>query len=364
MPARPRRRLARVEDVARRAGVSTATVSRALNDRGPMAPATRERVLRAARALDYHPNWLARGLRRLRTDTIGLVVPDIENPFFTSVVKGVERAASGRGWNVVLGNTDEEHEREERLVRTLVERKIDGLLLTPAKGPCDHLTRYIERRLPMVMVNRIIEELPIPGVAADNFQGACEATRHLLERGAVPLGVIVGTPGLSTTETRLAGCRRAAAECGVRDSDLVIGVGYGRLAQAYKAAQAFFDRTPRPRAIFAFNNLMAEGALMAIHDRGLACPGDVALIGFDDFRSAAALSPPLTVVEEFPEEMGARAVDELATVIETGRTCASRIYLPTRLVIRESCGCQGGSTLGAGGLPAGRERGMRDGGGV
>jgi LacI family transcriptional regulator len=316
-----------------------------------MTEATRERVLQAAKDLDYHPNWLARGLRRLRTDTIGLIVPDIENPFFTSVVKGVERAAAARGWNVVLGNTDEDHDREERLVRAMVERKIDGLILSPAMGPHDHLARCVERRFPMVMVNRVIDELPIPAVAANNCQGAYEATRHLLQSGAVPLGVIVGTPGLSTTESRLAGCRQAAAECGVRDADLVIGIGYGRMAQGYTAAQAFLGQTPRPRGIFAFNNLMAEAALMAIHDRGLSCPEDVALIGFDDFRSAAALSPALTMVDQQPVEMGKAALEELARRIETGCLDRSLTLIPTRLMIRASCGCQWQQSRRAGEAP-------------
>jgi LacI family transcriptional regulator len=123
------------------------------------------------------------------------------------------------------------------------------------------------------------------------------------------------------------------------------------MEQGYKAAQEFLERIPRPRAIFAFNNLMAEAALMALHDRGVACPGEVALVGFDDFRSAAALSPPLTVVEQDPEGMGGRAVEELAAVIEGGDGRAERTLLPTRLLIRASCGCQAWPLPGAGSLP-------------
>jgi LacI family transcriptional regulator len=317
-----------------------------------MAPTTRERVLRAARALDYHPNWLARGLRRLKTDTIGLVLPDLENPFFPTLVKGVEHAASGRGWNVILGNTDEDSGREERLVRTLAERKIDGLILCPAGGSPAYLARYAARGLPMVAVNRTIAEPPLPSVTADSFGGAYAAVRHLLEHGRRPLGLILGTPGLSTTESRLAGCRQAVRELGIAEDELIMAVGYGRTAQGYTAALECLERTPRPRALFAFNNLMAEAALMAVHALGIRCPEEVSIFGFDDFRSAAALSPPLSVVDQDPEGMGGKAVEILEALIEAGQPEQLHTLRPTRLVIRASCGCQAWPKPGRAGEPA------------
>lgn len=328
----------RLTDVARRAGVSTATVSRVLNGQGPTSAGARERVLQAAHDLDYHPNWLARSLRSHRTNTIGLVIPDIENPFFTALVKGVEREAWGRGWNVILGNTDEDLEREEAVVRTLVERQIDGLLLCAAAGPHEYLARYLAQRLPVVAVNRLVPGCSIPAVTSANRQGAYEAMRHLLSAGA-PVAVIVGTPSLSTTEARLLGCREAVAAAGLPDTALVVAVGNGRTESGYKAALACLEAARPPRALLAFNNLMAEAALMAIRDRGLRCPEDVALIGFDDYRSAAALSPALSVVEQDPVGMGARAVAELAAVVALGAPAAMHVEIPTRLLLRASCGC-------------------------
>ncbi|HSB68054.1 MAG TPA: LacI family DNA-binding transcriptional regulator [Candidatus Methylomirabilis sp.] len=338
MPSRSPK-VTRLQDVARLADVSTATVSRVLNNQGPISELARTRVLRAARELDYHPNWLAKSLRSRHTDTIGLVVPDIENPFFTALVKGVEREASARGWNVVLGNSDEDIWREESLVRTLVERRIDGLVVCPAAGSHAYLVPHVNRRLPIVTVNRALREFTIPAVTSDNEQGAYEAARHLLAEGRHPLALILGTPGLSTTEARLAGCRRATRELGLGPQALRITIGHGRTAQGYKAALECLEGMPRPRAILAFNNLMAESALMAIHAVGLRCPEEVALIGFDDFRSAAALSPPLSVVEQDPVGMGARAVEVLAQVIGSGQPAEAASILPTRLVIRASCGC-------------------------
>ena len=337
-------KVTRLKDVADRAGVSTATVSRVLNGLGPMSDEARGRVLKASQALDYHPNWLAKSLRGRRTNTIGLILPDIENPFFTSLVKGVEQAASERDWNVILCNTDEDLQREEVLVRTLVERRIDGLILCPVAGSHAYLMPHLERRLALVSVNRTLPgRRRVPAVVADNEQGAYEAARHLLAKGLRPLALLLGTPKLSTTEARLAGCRRAAAEFRLRAGDLRVAVGLGRMGPGYKAALECLEARPRPRAIFAFNNLMVEAALMAIHHRGLRCPDDVALIGFDDFRSAAAMTPPLTVVEQDPIGMGRRAVEVLAEVIANGRPGAMSTRLPTRLLLRASCGCPDGS---------------------
>jgi len=328
----------RLKDVAGLAGVSTATVSRVLNGLGPTSEGVRERVFRAAKELDYHPNWLARSLRAQCTNTVGLVLPDIENPFFTSLVKGAERAAGARGWNLILCNSDEDVAREEALVQTLAERKIDGLILCPAGGAHDYLARYCAH-LPIVTVNRVLADLVVPAVTADNQRGAYEATRHLLANGLHPLVLLLGTPQLSTTEARLAGCRRAAAELGILPEDLRAKTGYGRTAEGYKAAMECLDETPRPRAIFAFNNLMAEAALLAIRHRGLRCPEDVALVGFDDFRSAAAMTPPLTVVEQDPIGMGEKAVEVLGDLVASRAPAALNTVLPTRLVLRASCGC-------------------------
>jgi LacI family transcriptional regulator len=330
--------VSRLTDVARLAGVSTATVSRVLNAQGPTSAAARERVLQAAHDLDYHPNWLARSLRSHRTNTIGLVVPDIENPFFTSLVKGVEREAWDRGWNVILANTDESLEREEAVVRTLVERQIDGLLLCAAAGPHEYLARYLAQLLPIVAVNRLVPGCAIPAVTSANREGAYEAMRHLLAAGA-PVAAIVGTPSLSTTEGRLRGCREAVAAAGLPAEALLVAVGNGRTESGYKAALACLEAARPPRALLAFNNLMAEAALMAIRDRGLRCPEDVALIGFDDFRSATALSPALSVVEQDPVGMGARAVSELASLVAHGEASAMHVEIPTRLLLRSSCGC-------------------------
>ena len=328
----------RLTDVAERADVSTATVSRVLNGLGPTSEEVRARVLRAAKELDYHPNWLARSLRAKRTNTVGLVLPDIENPFFTSLVKGAERAAGTRGWNLILCNSDEDVEREEALVRTLAERKIDGLLLCAAAGPHDFLARY-QGHLPIVAVNRLIPGAPVPSVTADNEQGAYEAASHLLAKGLRPLALLLGTPNLSTTESRLAGCRRAAEALGLAPEDMCLKAGYGRTDEGYKAAGECLDETPRPRAIVAFNNLMAEAALRAIHDRGLRCPEDVALIGFDDFRSAAAMTPPLTVVEQDPVGMGEKAVEVLGDMVASGEAAVPNTVLRARLLLRASCGC-------------------------
>lgn len=335
----PTPRASSLRDVAKTAGVSTATVSRVLTGAGPASQDARSRVLRAVQELDYHPNWLAKSLRSRHTNTIGLLLPDLGNLFFSALLKGAEQQASSRGWNVILCNTDEDIQREESLVRTLVERRIDGLILCPAAGSHHYLRRYLERGLPIVAVNRAVRDLPLPVVTNDNDSAAYKVTRHLLAKGLHRLALIPGLPDLSTTEDRLGGSCRAAEEFGLQRKDLLIRHADGRTADAYKAALDCLTAHPRPQAIFAFNRPMTEAVLMAIHARGLRCPDDIALVGFDDFRSAAVLTPPLSMVEQYPVEMGARAVVELSQVIHSGQASRPLTVIPTRLIIRASCGC-------------------------
>jgi DNA-binding LacI/PurR family transcriptional regulator len=202
------------------------------------------------------------------------------------------------------------------------------------------MARYLEQGLAVVTVNRALRDLPLAAVTSDNAGGAREGMRHLLAKGFRRLALILGTPNLSTTQDRLAGCRMAAQEFGLGPEDLLVRIGYGRTAQGFEAALNCLDSQPGPQAIFAFNNLMAEAALMAIRQRGIRCPEEIALLGFDDFRSAAALTPPLSVVEQNPMGMGAKAVEELARAIETGQPSQAVNLIPTRLVLRASCGCK------------------------
>ncbi len=225
-----------------------------------------------------------------------------------------------------------------RFPAPLAERKIDGLILCPAAGSHEYLRPHLEHRLPLVTVNRVLRHPALPAVTSDNEQGAYEGMRHLLATGLRRLAIIVGTPGLSTTESRLGGCRRAAAEFGLNLDDMQVAVGAGRTKEGFDAVLECLDAMPRPQAIFAFNNLMAEAALVAIRYRGLRCPEDVGLLGFDDFRSAEVLTPPLSVVEQDPAGMGVKAVEVLRQRIEAGQGTSTITLIPTRLVIRSSCG--------------------------
>ncbi|HEV7216127.1 MAG TPA: LacI family DNA-binding transcriptional regulator [Chloroflexota bacterium] len=326
-----------IHDVAERAGVSAATVSHVLNATRFVSQTTRSRVLTAIDELGYIPSAAARSLRSRRTRTLAFVVSDIENPFFTEVVRAAERRAAEAGYTAVLGNTDEELDRERAIVRTLLEQRVDGVLLAPVSGTSEqqHLRQLQERGVPLVLLNRRLPALSAPTVTADNATGSYELTRYALQQGHRRIGVIHGRLDTSTTQERLAGYRRALAEANVEQDDNLLVLGGSKEERACQAAQQLLTQRPRPTCLYAFNNLMTEGMLLAVREAGLACPEEVSLIGFDDFRAARTVTPALTVVAQPTYEIGRTATEFLLRLLD-GEAVADA-QLPTRLIVRESC---------------------------
>lgn len=326
-----------IHDVAERAGVSAATVSHVLNATRFVSEETRSRVLTAISDLGYIPSAAARSLRSRRTRTLALVVSDIENPFFTAVVRAAERRAAEAGYTAVLGNTDEELDRERAILRALLEQRVDGVILAPVSGANEtqHLRQFQERGVPLVLLNRRLPEFAAPTVTADNTTGSYEVTRYALEQGHRRIGVIHGRLDTSTTQERLAGYRRALAEAGIAEDEGLLVLGGSKAELACLAAQQLLAQRPRPTCLYAFNNLMTEGMLLAVREAELVCPGEISLIGFDDFRAARTVTPALTVVAQPTYEIGRTATEFLLRLLE-GEAVAD-VQLPTRLIVRESC---------------------------
>jgi LacI family transcriptional regulator len=326
-----------IHDVAERAGVSAATVSHVLNATRFVSDTTRSRVLTAIDELGYIPSAAARSLRSRRTRTLAIVVSDIENPFFAEVVRAAERRAAEAGYTAVLGNTDEELDRERAILRTLLEQRVDGVLLAPVSGTSEqqHLRQLQERGVPLVLLNRRLPAFSAPTVTADNATGSYELTRYALQQGHRRIGVIHGRLDTSTTQERLSGYRRALAEASVGEDDSLLVLGGSKAERACLAAQHLLAQRPRPTCLYAFNNLMAEGMLLAVREAGLACPEEVSLIGFDDFRAARTVTPALTVVAQPTYEIGRTATEFLLRLLD-GEAVADA-QLPTRLIVRESC---------------------------
>ncbi len=331
--------MATSRDVARQARVSISTVSHVLNGTRWVSPDLRERVLAATRDLGFEPNAIARSLKIKRSQTLGLVISDISNPFFASVVRGVEDVAQARGYTLIFGNSDEDPAKEAEYLRILSSRRVDGLILAPAGDAHDYLVRLVKAEFPLIFLDREVPDLQVPAVLLQNEEAAREAVRHLIDLGHRRIGMITGRPRISTTTDRLAGYRHALDDAGIPFEEQLVASGGSRSEGARVVTGAMLDRVPRPTAFFVGNNLMTIGAVAAIEERGLSIPDDVALIGFDDFTWASLFRPTLTTVAQPTYELGQTAAELLIRRIEgDGTALPDRVLLPGSLVIRESSG--------------------------
>jgi DNA-binding LacI/PurR family transcriptional regulator len=326
--------------------VSTSTISHVLNRTRFVSDELRERVLAAMRELNYEPNAAARMLTLRRSNTIGLIVSDIRNPFFASVARGVEDVAREHSYTVVLCNSDEDLVRESACLKALQTRQVDGVLLASAGVSDAHLSRLIHAGFPMVLVDRELPHLSVDAVLLDNDGAAYGAVRHLIVRGHRRIAMISGRPSISTTTERVAGYQRALLEAGLEVDPRLIVSGESTSEGGVQATLTVLDVDPRPTAIFSGNNLMSIGALHAIGGRGLAVPDDIALVGFDDFPFpwSDAFRPHLTTVAQPTYELGRRAAEMLVhrlkhlQRLQGSPHSPERVVLEGKLVIRESSG--------------------------
>ena len=259
--------VARIKDIAERAGVSPTTVSHVLNNSRPVHPKTVARVRKAIEELQYTPNMLARSLRRQQTNTIGLLVSDIENPYFSELGYAVEKTAYERGYSLILCNTDESHEKEVRYAEVLFAKQVDGLILAPAPGDHAYLAPYLARNERVVLVNRDVPDIAAPAVLGDDEESVFNLASRFLEQGHRRLGAIIGLETVSTTVNRLRGLGRAMEAFGLSLDDVWIFHGGAREAGGRAAAQAFAALPERPTCILAFNGVMLDGFLLGISDR-------------------------------------------------------------------------------------------------
>jgi LacI family transcriptional regulator len=332
-----------VKDVARRAGVSTSTVSHVLNETRWVSEELRRRVREAADDLGFEPNGVARSLKIKRSFTIGLVISDIGNPFFTDVVRGVEDVAQGQGYTVILGNSDEDVEKEAAYLRVLSAKRIDGLILAPAGQDHPYLQRLVGSGFPLVLLDRLVPGLHLPAALVENRDAARIAVAHLIDLGHRRIGMVAGKPNITSTTDRLAGYRLALDTAGIPFDDALVVSGGSQIDKARSATTALLDLSVPPTALFVANNLMTIGAVAAIEDRGLAVPADVAIAGFDDFPWADVFRPTLTCIAQPTYELGRAAAELLLRRIDGERSANAdgspeHVVLSGRLVVRESSG--------------------------
>ena len=330
---------ATMKDVAAHAAVSVATVSAVLNGNKYVSSGLTQRVRESIKQLGYERNSLAQGLKMQTSHAIGLIISDITNPFFTSVVRGVEDVANTRNFSLILGNTDEDLKKEKSYIRLLESKRADGLIVAVTAGSHEYLHAWPAQHLPLVSIDRSLFALGIDSVLVDNVAGACKAVEHLIKLGHRRIGVVTGIPGITTTEERLTGYKQALEAHGIPFDPTLVAVADSRVEGGrFGTLQLLTQGTTRPTAFFVMNGLMVIGALQAITKVGLRCPQDIALVGFDDFEWAAVMHPRLTTVRQPTYEIGRRAAQLLFERLEKRDSVPQEVRLLPQLIIRESCG--------------------------
>jgi len=322
-------------DVAELAGVSVMTVSRVVNDRAGVGAATRDRVRRAVEALGYRPNIVARGLKAHRSGTIGLLLPDVTNPYFPMIVRGAEDVAIAHGFTLLLTNVIEDVEREVAALEAFEDRRVDGVIACSPRLPAARLDALLGRHHAAVIVNR----RSTPGVAGsvrmDHEQGMREAVRHLLAIGCRRLAVLSGPVDSYAGRERMLGIDRETREHGIDLPDARVVPGPPTVDGGMAAARTLLERDPAIDALVCFNDLVAAGALQTLAEAGLAVPGDVSVIGYDDIPFARMFTPALTTMRAATYDLGRHAMTMLLERM-AGRGHGVDIVLQPELVVRAS----------------------------
>ena len=342
-------RNARIYEVARSAGVSIATVSRVANGTARVGAPTEARVRAAMERLEYRPHALARGLAARRSYTVGLLITDILDPYFAEIVRGAQARAELSGYAVLLGDASVHTARKDLLVRRLLERRIDGLIVASSRTTEAYAAQLKSEDIPVVCINGPRGQFP-HAVQIDNAVGAKLAITHLAELGHRRIAHLSGPAGVPTREERLGGYRAALKEAGVSyDPDLVVA-GSGKLEEGREATRGLLALSDPPTAIFAYNDRSAIGCYDAVRDAGLRVGADVSVVGFDDIVMASWVDPALTTVHQPRAEMGRIAIDLLLAVLR-GEAAPDHVVVQPRLVVRGSSAAPARSARRAGTAP-------------
>ena len=327
-----------IADVAREVGVSMMTVSRVINDKGDVSPATRQKVMDTIEHLGYRPSGIARGLATQHTGTLGLVVPDIANPFFAEVARGVEHVAHTQGYNVFLCNTDEDQDRELDVLNSLAEKWVDGIVLCSSRLDNESLIQVTHSHPAVVLVNRRLDtdDAGVSTVLVDDLTGGRIATEHLIQAGHHAIGFLTGPAGSSSGQWRVQGYRDALRNAKISTVSSWLQPCSPIAEHGCQIAKDLLSAHPKITALVCYNDLVAVGALKACAEVGLSVPEDVAVVGFDNIPLAALVTPPLTTCHIPRYDLGAKAVELLLEQIVHTAGDPREVILQPSLIIRSS----------------------------
>ena len=331
--------MVKIKDVADAAGVSTATVSRVLANKPHVRQEVKARVMKVVKKLNYRPNRVARSLRSQKSTIIGLIVSDIENPFFQQVGRAVEDAAHERGYSVMLCNNDEDPIKEQRYLNLIRDENLAGIILSPTRQTADNFSATSELNIPMVVIDRRVSDAEVDNIVIDNVQAAHTITTHLIEHGYRRIGAIFGI-GSTTGRERREGFVQALKDPMIcsHPSDLV-KYANPREDDGFNTTLKLFQLPEPPEAILTSNSLLAAGALRALRESKIAIPEEIAFASFDETTWAKLVVPALTVIEQPTYEIGRTATELLIKRIQDPTRSTREVTLKSKLIVRQSCGC-------------------------
>ncbi len=324
-----------IYDIAREANVSIATVSKVINGIGRVSDATRKRVLQIVADLNFEPNVVASALAGGNTRTIGLLLPDVNNPYFSEIVRGAEDEAFGRGYSVLICNTDHNAKKEHEYIRTLRQKQMDGIAIATGSTPAQTIEELVEGKIPVVLLSRSILGASVATVAVDSYAGGRLAAEYLISLGHKAVGYLSEPLTVTSSVERLRGFQEVMDEHG-RTTVLSSDHGFGITTGQRMAAQLLSN--PEITALFGANDQLAVGALQACREMGRKVPEQISVVGFDDTVFAKIVTPTLTTVAQPMYQMGAQTLRLLIEAIETGVQPTKSIVFPPELMIRESAG--------------------------
>jgi len=324
-----------IKDIAERANVSISTVSRVLNNKEDVNDNTRKKIKKIIDELGYNPSGIARGLALKKTNTIGLIIPNITNPFFPEVAKGVESRAEELGYSVILYDTDNDFKKEKTALDLMKKNQVDGIVLSFNSVNKNLINKAFDEKLPIVQIDRKINGLKCPSVLIDNFYSGYIAAKYLLDNGHSKIAHITGRKDIINSIERLLGYKKAFEEYNIQIKNKYIINGEQTIESGYEKMNELLRLDQIPTAVFVANDLMAIGAYEAIFNNGMNIPEDISIIGHDDINMASIIRPKLTTVMQPKYEMGVNAVDLLVELIREEKEITDKVY-KTRIIERQS----------------------------
>jgi len=330
------RKYVTIKDIAKIAGVSMNTVSRAFNNKPDISKETKERILKIAQELGYVKNFTASSLKQKESKIIGVVISDSANPFYAETLKGIEAAARKYGYQIILCNTERDYRIEKEMIRILIGRRVDGLIIGPVQTGYEDIKMLEDMKFPTVILGRHFEDIEIDEIYNNEVKGGYLATKHLIERGRRKIVMLNGFLEISAARMRLEGYKKALFDYGIDFDESGVLIGDIDFISGYERTLDLIERKKEFDAIFCYNDMIAFGAVKALREKGFKIPEDVSIVGYDDVLYSELIDPPLTTVRIKKYELGFEAMKMLMSRLKGRRKKIKKVILDVELIVRKS----------------------------